>query len=490
MEEIMTRRLFGTALAAFVPCAVSQPAGDRDFHVSPDAAQDGDGSLRRPWTLSKAFAAVGVVKPGSTIWLHGGVYRGGFECRLAGAEGQPITVRPYARQAVTIDAKGTGDAPGISVSGSWTVFRDLEITDSAPDRTATRPAGMSVRGPHTSIVNSVIHDCGIGVGFWTDCVAPAEIYGCVIYNNGWQGPVPDRGHGHAIYAQNREGVKRLADNIMFNQFGYGIHVYGSSASSLSGFDIEGNVSFNNGCLSRDRAMSGNILVGGGVLSQNIRLERNYTYFDKPGYSIRLGFDAANKDVVVRDNYTVGTVEARLWEKMEFTGNTVLANGSFVRLTESAASPAAGRWDGNSYVAMGKDGGVFEVSGAKLSFAQWREHGNRDAASQLGSGRPKASRVFVRPNRYEPGRAHIVVYNWDRAASVAVDLSAVLHPGQRFEILHAQNYFSKPVLRGIFDGKSVPLPMAPRPAVAPVGIVPEPPIPTAPEFDAFVVRLVS
>jgi len=35
---------------------------------------------------------------------------------------------------------------------------------------------------------------------------------------------------------------------------------------------------------------------------------------------------------------------------------------------------------------------------------------------------------VRDNYYEPGRANIVVLNWDRRSSVQADVSSVLHGG--------------------------------------------------------------
>ena len=47
-------------------------------------------------------------------------------------------------------------------------------------------------------------------------------------------------------------------------------------------------------------------------------------------------------------------------------------------------------------------------------------------------------MTVRPNRYQPGRAHVIVYNWDLQPQVSVDLSmAGLGSGQRFEIRDVQ-----------------------------------------------------
>jgi hypothetical protein len=35
--------------------------------------------------------------------------------------------------------------------------------------------------------------------------------------------------------------------------------------------------------------------------------------------------------------------------------------------------------------------------------------------------PQGTWVYSRPNKYEPGRGHVAVYNWDRRRSVEADL---------------------------------------------------------------------
>ena len=72
-----------------------------------------------------------------------------------------------------------------------------------------------------------------------------------------------------------------------------------------------------------------------------------------------------------------------------------------------------------------------------------------------------------PNRYETGRAHVVVYNWANASSVLVDLSASgLRSGQAFEVRDAQNFFGPPVYAGTYAGSAVALRMN-LTAVAPI-----------------------
>ncbi len=96
-------------------------------------------------------------------------------------------------------------------------------------------------------------------------------------------------------------------------------------------------------------------------------------------------------------------------------------------------------------------------------------------------------IAVRPNRYERGRANIVVYNWNHAASVTVSLAGIVERGARYEVLDAQNFFGAPVRRGTYQGAPIELPMTGLTAAQPNGRVPRPHVHTAPEFSVFVVR---
>jgi hypothetical protein len=49
-----------------------------EFHVQPSGTPQGKGTLAEPWDLATALAASEIVKPGDTVWLHAGTYRGGF----------------------------------------------------------------------------------------------------------------------------------------------------------------------------------------------------------------------------------------------------------------------------------------------------------------------------------------------------------------------------------------------------------------------------
>jgi hypothetical protein len=95
-----------------------------------------------------------------------------------------------------------------------------------------------------------------------------------------------------------------------------------------------------------------------------------------------------------------------------------------------------------------------------------------------------TKTFVRPNAYEPGRANIVVYNWDKLSSVAVDVRSVLPNGAPYEVRNAQDFFAAPVMSGTFDGQPLQLPMQGLSVAKPNGPF-KTPAPTGPQFNTFV-----
>ena len=144
-----------------------------------------------------------------------------------------------------------------------------------------------------------------------------------------------------------------------------------------------------------------------------------------------------------------------------------------------------QWDFNTYISAVPS---FQGSFATSSFDRWRQLTGFDSHSKLLSTRRSfETRIFIRPNKYEPGRAHIIVYNWDLGKQTAVDVSAVLSPGAEFEIRDAQNYFGSPVVQGTYVGQPIVVPLNLSRMSKPVGNVERVPRHTAPEFAVFVLH---
>ena len=93
--------------------------------------------------------------------------------------------------------------------------------------------------------------------------------------------------------------------------------------------------------------------------------------------------------------------------------------------------------------------------------------------------------------YEPGRAHIVVYNWLNLNELSVSLANIgLAEGDHFEVLDVQNLFGQPVYSGVFSATNpgVVLPLNLTETMPVIGEnVPKPAVHTDPVFNVFLVR---
>jgi hypothetical protein len=489
---------YGSLISLMAALLLSARGYAGDYHVATDGESTGDGSRLRPWDLTTALANPAEVRPGDTIWLHAGTYSGGFVSRLKGERDNPIVVRAATGEHVTIDTNPRDERDNglLLLAGADTVYRDFEVNCSHPKR-ETRIAGswppnvrrgsVDIRGDRISAINLVVHDQAGGFGFWSDGDG-GQIYGCLIYNNGWQGP--DRAHGHGVYVQNARGIKRIANNVVFHQFAYGIHAYGSDKASLRGLLIEGNIAFDNGSLARGNDRSPGIMVGGGCPAEDITVRDNVVL----GGNIRLGYPwgTTNVDAVVKGNYCDGGFVLRDFRKATIIENVFAASSNVVQFEGADLLLKSGlTWDDNEYfVTDGRWGECALAESGKsqgVSFDQWRTRTGFDSGTKFEKGAPAKLRVVVRPNEYEQGGAFVCVINPEGLPQVDVDLSGVLKPEQTFRILSVKDVFGAPIVTGVYRGGAVPLPMKPVAAKAPVGMA-DAELPASEPYHAtFVVR---
>jgi hypothetical protein len=108
----------------------------------------------------------------------------------------------------------------------------------------------------------------------------------------------------------------------------------------------------------------------------------------------------------------------------------------------------------------------------------------------GSRPTSGVKVFVRPNKYEAGRANITIFNYSKFSDVSVDLStAGLTNGQQYEIRSAQNYLGAPVMVFTYNASApvITVSMTSPESTAVAAPVDLPtPATTLPEFGVFVV----
>jgi hypothetical protein len=86
------------------------------------------------------------------------------------------------------------------------------------------------------------------------------------------------------------------------------------------------------------------------------------------------------------------------------------------------------------------------------FAPWQQITGVGASDRAALSPPAEPKVFLRPNRYEPGRANLIIYNWSRQAAVPVDLSGVVQVGDVYEIRNVQNFFGAAVATDTYGGR--------------------------------------
>ena len=435
------------------PATVESPQRDpaTAIYAAPAGSSGGDGSRQRPFDLATALSGGGPLRPGGTVWLRGGIYRvAPITSMLTGAEGQPITVRPVPGEQVVLDGADV-DGAVLTINGAWTVYRDFEITSSETWRSGqqlARAQGVDVHGAHVKVVNLVVHDLATGFGIWSDAV-DTEAYGNIVYYNGWMGP--DRPHGHGIYTQNKTGVRRLTDNIVFGQFGIGIHAYASDEGFLDDIQLEGNVVASNGLPGSDYS----ILLGGHRLAKRPVLKSNFTY-DNPGAGNNVGFASGCESADITDNYFAVPHGGYAVQLMNCTG---VVKGNVLTGVSRAV-------DGTRIVPQ-----------QELAAQYPANH------FQIEPSGP--TRTFVRPNRYTPGRAHVIVYNWEHGKEVRVDLApAGVAVGAAYEIRDVRNLPSVPVLSGVYTGGAVRIPLEGLTAAPMVGWSTPPH--WSPEFAVFLV----
>lgn len=424
--------------------------GAADFYVSPTGQSSGNGSQSSPWSLTAALAHPSSVRPGDTIWLRAGTYRGAFESRLRGTSAAPIVVRAYRGERATIDGAPSQNA-ALTLRGEYTHYWGFEVTNTSPGRITNvsdygfRPYGVTVVGPNIKLINLVIHDVSSAIGLW-DTAVNAEAYGCIIYNNGYTDAT--RGHGQGIYAQNSTGTKRIIDNVIFNQFDSAMHIYGSSQAPINNFIYEGNIIFGNGSLTT-RPNGRGFLIGGGLVANNHVLRDNLLY-NTFNYSasnnMNIAYGRGSSNVTLQNNYSAG-----------YAGINYEQNVSGLTAT------------GNTFIGFASTNARAQISASTNTFL---------------SGPPSTGRVFVRPNQYDSSKAFVVIYNWANQTSVPVNLSDFLAVGESYQIRKVENYHGSPVASGVFSSANVSFPMNNRDIASAVGTVPRQPVSSFPTFGVF------
>jgi hypothetical protein len=439
-----------------------------------------------------------VIQPGDTICLRGGTYLGGYEVQLSGSASAQITVQPYPGEHAIIDGVG------ITVdSGGYITIRDLEVTNSDPDRTDYRAGGFAVKARGVKIINNVIHDTGAAITS-NETGYDDEFYGNLMYNIGWDdrnSGLRQGGTGPAFYVSNLHGFKKFYDNIITNGFGSGFHLYSAGTGHLTNFDLQGNVSYNNGYLTRfmdssyategrttENFIIGNRPITNLVFKNNIGFHRE----QRGGMNLDLGFgDAQSNDAVIQGNTMIGgTNSIARFASLNFSNNVIASHWESLYYTSPATSIQQ-VINNNTYWIYSCEQSRFFVNGVAKDAAHWRAAGF-DANSTINpcGKRDRAPTVTIRANAYDANRFHVIVNNPAGNTNVTLNLSPALLNGATFELRNAQDPFGPPVASGTYNGP-ISINMTTLKVAVPIGYVSLPKttplaqMTSGPQFGAFI-----
>jgi hypothetical protein len=420
----------------------------KNYHVTPNGGGAHSGAnVANAMTLAEAIDKNHGPHPGcgsgttDTVWVHDGVHTGPFRCTVFGSSAHPVIYRAQPGDQVIIRvANGTavevGNGDG-SVDGRFTWWWGFQIEmltfNASQDwNTGLDGSGVSIAAEHVKVINCYIHDFpGNGITAF-NYANNAEIYGNIFLYNGRQIIVD--GHAYGMYLHSGDTGQKLRrsaiDNIIAFSWSYGIHGY-TSNYSVDSLYMVGNVDYNNGHLWRGTSFEWSIVLGAsGYTSIGNTIRDNHFYFSEEVHS-------ASRHIFGQDPGGTNHLDLE---------NNMFSGGDF-QINSATSATVKGNW-------------AYHTSPTGYAQSSYPNNIWRNSPNPM----PQDS-AFVRLNVYEPGRAHLVLYNWDLSPSMSVNVSSVLSPGDSFVVKDPLNWNGPDVMRGKYSGGDIVLPMVKRSVAA-------------------------
>jgi hypothetical protein len=520
----------------------------KGFYVSANASASGNGSFANPWQLQKAFNHPAELKPGDTVWIRGGIYLGvdtsgseswAFMCRTKGAPGAPIIFRNYKNERVTIDGRKAYYYINLKEDSTYhTWFWGLEVTSSSTSRYSK--GTINSHAGDMKFINMILHEGSDGIDLWNGS-GGSELYGCLIYNNGYD--VSGYGHGHGIYTQNENDKKiSIHNNMFFNTYAYGFKPW-STNNDIHNYDIQYNILFNGGACSDNYYPSSN--TEGYNRTHNLFITPNHILTVS---SVVSGTGGKARYIVSSNSFDVGDIV-----RGNFTGvssiynvlQTVTAVDPFRKYFETDVNFVSGAtasgyvqqparnlvikhnytYSGNNVVRppvnnIGDNAGTldmildsnvltgqlrlnaalmsgkYSVKGNKIIAGIPAKYGNYlwgflETTFPENSYYPNVPKTgldyYITPNKYESGRAHVAIYNWGGLSSVQINISGIgLKQGDEYELINATDYYND-IISGVYPINGIiTVPMINH-TFAPIVGADKKQVSQFPKFGAFVIR---
>jgi parallel beta-helix repeat protein len=353
------------------------------YYVSPSGNNSNPGTISSPWkTIGKA---AGIVLPGDTVYIRGGIYPEYITIIPSGSAGNPILFEAYPGEIPVIDGSGKTTNPAnpwaatnnlISVYGNYVIIRGLELKNSAGFGIYVNASYCVVDRVHVhngyfagvyfymcsfdTVKNSVVHDFydygtgGVGGGGNADGMGASA---------GNSQPFPDYGHhvfrNNLVYNTSDDGIDTWSsrDNIVENNIvhhaGYGNKSNGGS-KPVTWDKPMGN---GNGFKCGGGSTSGNNILRNNISYNNVTsgFDENggagNKYYNNTAFSTSIGFRNISDATAVNNlsysnssDFTGGSQNMNSWDlgitNPEFMSTDPDISG-FLRLSPGSQAIDAG-----------------------------------------------------------------------------------------------------------------------------------------------------
>lgn len=373
---------------------VPRVAEGREYFVATTGTPGGQGTRADPWDLASTLQGEHAVEPGSVVWLRAGRYV--YPLRQGGRNGFAVALSGTPGKPIHVRAW-----PGerVTIDGGFEVNADhlwiwdleFEIGDDWRPKAPSPEGQNTVFAVPTGVVNVVGRE-GVRI---VHCVSHHNWMGLGFWKSARDGEV----YGCIIYDNGFLGTDRPHGPALYSQNESGTprlvvdNIIAGNFSlplQLYGSRIDQMVN--------DFAVEGNIVYAPREEARG----RNY---------LLLGGEAS-RNMVFRNNFVYG-YDVRLGR----SGGQVAEGNVVVRGAYNGPSP--------------------------------------EANALLADPEPTSPPFTVlRPSRYDPRRAHLVVTNWGCADVVTVDLGGFLKRGDDYQVLSPLDFYGAPLAEGTYDGAAV------------------------------------
>jgi hypothetical protein len=378
--HVRTGRIIAVSLSGVVlGCPIGQPShasstlpgsgGSSSIsrYVSPIGNDTGDGSYNHPWATIQHAGKV--VRPGDTVFVLDGTYKGDITLNSSGTAEHRITYKAQNKWKAKLVGTGTGDGSAvIRLSGGYTTIQDFDITGSDANGiilayTGTTASFNSAKGNY---VHDLITPCDSNSGTAIETgggdnyvgISHNDIIGNLIVNITPYNGCPGGHQASGLFAEISYSV--IANNIVINA-GYAIQTWHAASHVI----IFGNTLVNN---LRPITVGAGDSPGGKVNDYSM-VQNNIVYNSINTAIAETGTTGFNNQYVNNLIYR-GNTSIRLNNGLHATG-TINADPKFVNNTGTAAgnyrlqpgSPARGAGFALAGIAADFDGRVRPRSGA-------------------------------------------------------------------------------------------------------------------------------